>query len=318
VIRQSWSRAQKGLAFSAETTRRRLTSWSGPLLFGWFVLLDILAIVKWLLIDAFGGNVQTYHAAAKVWLAGGDPWGAEYLTTFGGQRLIAPPPSLAPYVLTAWLPVGSATWVWVGAGAVAAILVIRRLRLPLWWVLFPPLVFDVFWGSADPILLLFLVVGPRWVAGAVKATFIPAMIAERAWRDLSVVFALLALSLVVLPWRAFLSHLPELVAAAQVQSEGGTSAATYLPLAIATVVALIVIGWRRGWYMAVPVLWPANQVGYAVVSLPVLGSMPLMAAAVAIPLPYLGAVAIIATAFVSPRSRSGQPSSGPEGQRGDR
>ena len=253
------------------------------MLLGWFVLIDVVSIAIWMTHDSFGGNVQTYHAAAQTWLNGEDPWASAYATTFGPQVLIAPPPSLAPYLLTAWLPVGAATWVWVGAGAVAAVLAVRALHLPIWWILFPPLLFDVFWGSIDPILLAFLVIGPRWLAGVFKVTFIPAILAERAWRDLVIVGVLLALSLVVLPWGTFLRHLPDMVEPTVVQTNGGTSAASNLPLAFATAVALIVLGWRRGWYLFVPALWPLNAAGYAVVSLPVLGAMPLVAAAIAIP-----------------------------------
>ena len=284
-----------------ERFRRAFTRLANPILVGWFVLLDVVAVVKWLQIDAFGGNVQTYHAAAQVWLAGGDPWASPYLTSFGPQALVAPPPSLAPYLLTTWLPVGAATWVWVGAGAIAAVFAVRALRLPWWWILFPPLLFDVFWGSIDPILLLFLVSGPRWMAGALKVTFIPAMIAERAWRDLLIAGVLLVLSLAVMPWGTFLSHLRDLVGPTIVQTNGGSSAASLAPLAVVTAGALIVLGWRRGWYLFVPALWPLNATGYSVVSMPVLGAMPFVAAAISIPVPYLAPVVIIATALVTLR-----------------
>jgi hypothetical protein len=286
-----------------ERLRRAFTRLANPMLFGWFVLIDVVSIVRWLQIDAFGGNVQTYHAAAQVWLAGGDPWASPYTTTFGPQALVAPPPSLAPYLLTAWLPVGAATWVWVGVGAIAAVFVVRALRLPWWWILFPPLLFDVFWGSIDPILLLFLVSGPRWVAGAFKVTFIPAMIAEQAWRDLLIAGVLLVLSLAVMPWGAFLTHLADLAQQASAQTGGGSSAASFLPLAVVTAIALAVLGWRRGWYLFVPALWPLNATGYSVVSMPVLGAIPFVAAAVSIPVPYLAPVVIIATAIVTFRRR---------------
>jgi len=277
------------------------------MLIGWFVLVDIVEIVKWLQIDAFGGNVQIYDAAAQVWIAGGDPWASPYMTTFGPQALVAPPPSLAPYLLTAGLPIGVATWVWVAAGATAAVLVVRALRLQWWWILFPPLVFDVFWGSIDPILLLLLVAGPRWAAGTLKVTFLPAMIAERAWRDLLIAGLLIAASFAVMPWGTFLSHLRDLVEPTIVQTNGGTSAASFLPLALVTAGALAVLGWRRGWYLFVPALWPLNATGYSVVSMPVLGAMPVVAAAISIPVSYVGPVAIIALAVWTFRRGQGDP-----------
>jgi hypothetical protein len=290
-----------------ERLRRGISRLADPILLGWFVLIDVVTIGRWFLNDSFGGNVQTYGAAARVWLAGGDPWASTFPTTFGPQALIAPPPSLVPYALTASLPIGSASWVWVAAGLVAAILVVRALRLPPWWLMFPPLISDVFWGSTDPILLLCLVAGPRWLAGAVKATFIPAMIAERAWRDLVIAGALLVLSLAVLPWRTYISHAADLVAPAIAQSNGGISAASFLPLAVATAATLALLGWRRGWYLSVPGLWPLNVTGYSVVSMPVLGAMPIVAAAIAIPVSYLGPVVIIGASLAARRTHHGGP-----------
>src|SRR5438045_226871 len=77
--------------------RRALRRLATPLLLGWFVLIDVTSIAIWMIHDSFGGNVQTYHAAAQTWLNGDDPWATPYATTFGPQVLIAPPPSLAPY-----------------------------------------------------------------------------------------------------------------------------------------------------------------------------------------------------------------------------
>ena len=276
--------------------RGSLQRWRNPLLLGWFAIIDVVWGTLWLRVDGFAGNVSTYQEAARVWLAGGDPWGQVYPAPFGDQVLIAPPPSLAPFLLTAWLPDTVASWLWVGVGSAAAILAVLVLRLPLWWALFPPLVASVFWGSADTVFLLLLVAGPRWLAGALKVTFLPALVAERAWRDLAIAGALLVASLAIMPWGAFLSHLSELGAAAFAQSHGGTSATSFWPLAVVTVAALASLGWRRGWYLAVPALWPANQVGYAMVSLPVLGPLPFIAAGIAAPIAYVGPLAIIATA----------------------
>ena len=46
--------------------RRALDRLSTPMLLGWFVLIDVVSIAIWMAHDSFGGNVQTYHAAASM------------------------------------------------------------------------------------------------------------------------------------------------------------------------------------------------------------------------------------------------------------
>jgi len=98
------------------------------------------------------------------------------------------------------------------------------------------------------------------------------------------------------PWKAALAGAGLLASTALI-----APAAAFLPLAVVTAGALVVLGWRRGGYLFVPALWPLNATGYSVVSMPVLGAMPFVAAAISIPVPYLAPVVIIATALVTLR-----------------
>jgi uncharacterized protein (TIGR03382 family) len=100
-----------------------------------------------------------------------------------------------------------------------------------------------------------------------------------------------------MPWMAFIGHYPDVARAAAAQAPyGGLSAASTPILVPAVVLALVALGWRRGWYLAVPALWPAAVGNYGLVALPVLASMPLVAAAVSVPLPWVGPSAIVAQA----------------------
>lgn len=258
-----------------------------------FVAIDAVNLANWLAIDAFGGNVQIYQPAAALWLTGGDPWAQPYAVTFADpQWLIAPPLALAPYLLTVWLPVSAATWVWITASALAAGAVVRHLHLPSWWLLCPLLI--PFWGSADVIFLAILLRGPGWLGAAGRITFAPALIAERRWLHAAVALGLSGASVILTP---FLSHIAEFPGRAVAQSGGGMSAWGAPLMMAATLVALILLGWRRGWYLAVPGLWPGSQAGYAMVAMPVLATMPLVAVGVSSHIPLAGPVAIIATAL---------------------
>ena len=75
-------------------------------------------------------------------------------------------------------------WVLFGAAAVAAI---RLLKLPLWWILFPPLSEAVIVINADALVLLALVVGGA-VAGtsvALKSYAAVPLLLQRNWRGLA-------------------------------------------------------------------------------------------------------------------------------------
>lgn len=269
--------------------------WARPVLFGWFVVIDVLLVFDaWVHRAGIGGNVQTYNAAARAWLAGGDPWGQAYATSFGAQWLVAPPPALAPFLLTAGAPDPVAIAAWVGAAALAGVLVVRRLHLPWLWLAFPPLFGSAFWGSADNVVLALMVCGAPWLAAFVRVTFAPALVAERAWGQLALFVAASGVSVLLMPWDAFARDLPAIAAHARDQAPfGGTSAFAFPILVPVVALALVRLGWRRGWYLAVPALWPAAQGNYGLVATPVLASMPTVAAAMSVPMPAVGAIGIV-------------------------
>ena len=104
-----------------------------------------------IIADAFGWDALIYHAAARALLAGGDPWAPlGTASTFAG-----PPSSLLPYLATSWLPDASLVGLWTGLAAISAVFVLRRLHLPAWWLMFPPVSVAILAGSsALPVMAL--------------------------------------------------------------------------------------------------------------------------------------------------------------------
>ena len=221
-----------------------------------FLVIDVAIVVYghyWLGFDA-----TLYSLSAQALLAGADPWAVSY----SGIALAAPPSSILPYVLTAWLPAPIAGYVWVAGGLAAAVWAVRRLDRSLTWLLFPPL-FDAIWnGSLDAFLPAALIAAPA-VAPFLKPYAVAGVIAERRWRSLVVAAVLIAPTLVLVP--QWLAHDPAGTIAAQ---GARLSAWGNLPLLVFTVPALVSLGWRRGWYYAVPALWPGAQLHYAAMTLP--------------------------------------------------
>ena len=150
----------------------------------WFAIETFLALVqasmdtRYIFFDA-----RLYDAATRAWLSGGDPWQVEV----AGNYFAAPPPTLLPLVPFALLPPELGYLAIALVVAVGAIASVWILRLPWWWLLFPPLVQSVISGNVQSLLVPLILVGagpdrgaaqglrgrPRWyprpLAGADRA-----------------------------------------------------------------------------------------------------------------------------------------------------
>src|SRR5207237_9167319 len=126
---------------------------------------------------------------------------------FGGR----PPGRLASFP-AAILPETVAWAAYIVLFVVVAVLVLRRLRLPAWWLLFPPLWESVELVNQDLLAVWLLLVPGAWSGIAVVCksyAAIPLAIQGR-WRALSVG---LAVSLITLPlWLTFLQRWDEIQA----------------------------------------------------------------------------------------------------------
>ena len=123
-----------------------------PIGFGLMSLAVIWKFVvtpEWIGIDA-----SLYTAASAAWLNGTDPWSVALV----GVYYAAPPPTLLAFVPFVWMPPLVVSLVWVIGSFILAVLAIRSLRLPLWWVAFPPIVDGALTGNPDVAVLALLVV----------------------------------------------------------------------------------------------------------------------------------------------------------------
>jgi hypothetical protein len=246
-----------------------------------------------------GIDARIYYRGVTAWLDGGNPWDAAVVV--GGQPfnyagtpvttvLMAPAALLSEEAFTvAWLVL---TWA-------AALWTVRRLGLPPWWLLFPPITEALF--SANPqLVVLALLLGERSLLSAVATAlkvyaFIP-LAGEGRWREIGVAVAINAATIAIAPdlWRRYLEQFGEISARIASQSLHGLSAFYFPALLAVTLAALAILALRdrraAGW-LAVPAVWPASQFHYSTMALPVMS--PLMAVLLAYPMLRLPPVVIV-------------------------
>ena len=231
----------------------------------------------------FGWDAVVYAHAARALLDGGDPW----QSGVPGITYAAPPPSLLPFVPFARLPDPFVQAFWVTLAILSAIYVFRRLRMPLWWFLFPPLLLAIAAGSSALPLVALMVRGGATsdAAAAVGRIYsaVPLVLLGR-FRALLLAGAALILTAPFLAWGQYIHDLPTIAALMPAQSGGGNSALAVPVLIPVAIAGLMLIGRRRAAWLAVPALWPNAQEYYAVIALPIAMEVPIATIAMATPL----------------------------------
>lgn len=267
----------------------------------WRLLVPIVfaAVSAEFLIEAIieprsiGSHASIYTAAARAWLSGGDPWSVgPPAAVFAG-----PPPMLLPFVPFVGLPLDVTRLVWVAGSAILAVMVIRRLHLPGWWIAFPPIAQVIHLGHPEVLLLALIVLGGPFggLAPLVKPYFGPALLAERRWTAIALGIGVFVVTFPFLPWAAFVQRLPEITATLARQSIGDSTFGQPIWMLVAVVV-LASLGVRRGLWLAMPVLWPSAQPFYKVACVPAI--CPLLAVFWAIPIPGFSLAGLIVLAIV--------------------
>ena len=279
-------------------------------------LLGQIALAAWFLFQSYeriayyrhsgvplGQDIRIYYRAVQIWLAGGDPWAASVSVTPHAVFSYAGSPAttvlLAPSAL---LSEGQFTALWLALSALSAVAIVRWLRLPVWWLLFPPTVEALYSGNPQLVVLMLLLAGAGRagvvadsVAVALKVYAVVPLLAER--RPRRVVFALgLTLATVVVAPALWIDYLTRFAAisARLAQESGGGFSAFYNPVLLVPAAIAIVLLWRRdrkaaGW-LAVPALWPSSEFHYATLAQPVM--TPILAVLLAVPDKGLAPVAI--------------------------
>jgi hypothetical protein len=245
-------------------------------------------------LDTVAIDGRLYYRAAATWLAGGDPWTAFTTTNTwppGSTKVhflfTGPPPTVLAFVPFTWIPEDFFVVGWFALTVGAAFYTLRRLRLPFWWVLFPPMMQGILVANPQVVCLALLLAGSDWLralAAPMKAYAAIPMVALGQWRALAILAIAVAVSGVICwpLWSLYAAHFSETSAWLVNATEGGWSASREPPLWIvaAVLLAILALANRRdaGW-LAVPTLWPAAQFFYATFLLPL--RSPWLAAVVA-------------------------------------
>jgi hypothetical protein len=237
-----------------------------------FAISTGFQITKYVVVpDGIAFDARVYWLAAKAWVEGGDPWSV----SLNGIPFAAPPPTLLAFVPFVSFPEWLVSAIWVVGSFGLALLAIRSLRLPLWWVCFWPIVDAAMNGNPDVAVLTTLVIARHRfavVAPMLKIYALLPLVAERQWRAIAG-FALVSMATVVfLPWAHWIAALPSISAAFE-RFADTTSVAGNPALVVVAVVALLALGIRRAGWLAVPVLWPWTQPHYMALSVPALSPM---------------------------------------------
>lgn len=260
----------------------------------WFIVIDLLWIAK---PDVLGIDARHYQRAASAWLAGGDPWAV----TESGIPFAAGPHTLLFYAPTSLLPLPVSTAFWMVLGVGAAVWMVRRLRLPIWWIAFPPVAHALWNGNPQSIVLALLVAGgtlPAVVAVGLKLyAAIPLVFRPR---QLIWVAIALAITLPLLPWQLYVndgfgvtSHL----------SSAWNGSAWRIPILIPpTLLGLWILRHQGAEWFAVPAVWPATQFYYVSMAMPAVVAQPFAAAALALPVPLMTPVLVMVLAALELRS----------------
>lgn len=280
--------------------RRR---WVGFLFPAAFVLFWLLNLAVGFETQTVGLDARIYYRGSAAWLAGDNPWAVGAAIGDRPFSYAGLPPTailLAPFTL---LPEDVFVWLAISVSVVAAVVIVRGLRLPFAWIAYPPLLYGVI--AANPhVVLMALVVAGGTIGGVlatmIKVVAIPPLAGERRWLSLAVAATILGITVLVAPdaWAAFLAQAGRVADEINAQSGGGVSAWGNPPLMAATLAALAVLAvldWRAAGWLAVPALFPTTQYYYAMFALPV---DPVVAAASALPWPGVPALVTIGYAAV--------------------
>jgi hypothetical protein len=235
-------------------------------------------------------DARLYFRATEAWVSGGNPWSVGMFgVTFG-----APPPALL--LNLPFLPFGESFAVlsWIVLNTIAVVFLLRKFRLPWWWIGFYPISEGWLAGSADITLAALVFVGGSALAALAKPYSVPTIAADGRWRGLAVAAALALITVPILPWAAFIASLGT-VSATFDRFGVDVSAAGVPWLAAVAALALVSLGWVRGLPLTLPALL-ALQPHYLVFALRDIAKSRILTAGATIPGLHAAALSVIAFA----------------------
>lgn len=274
------------------------------LLPAWFAVFAMVHVLDIIPEARLGFDARIYQGAASALLAGQDPWALPLVTGDTEYHFAGLPPTVLLFIPTAFLAADIAAFLVIGVSLIAGAYTIRKLGLPWYWLIFPPLVQGVLLGNPGILVLALLVTGHPLAEGAAAAVkvyaLLPMVTRLRLWG--TVVFGLAAVaSMVVAPglWVRYADRSLDIAGRLVTEASGGVGAWVHPALLFLTIAALLVIlrlDYRAAGWLAVPSMWPGAQFHYPVMAMPVM-TIP-MAFVLAPPIFGLPAVAVILYAWV--------------------
>ena len=260
----------------------------------WFIAIDLIWLAK---PEVLAIDARHYQRAASAWLAGGDPWA---VIEGAGGNYAAGPHTLLFYAPTSLLPLAVSVAIWMTLGLVASLWLVRQLKLPIWWVLFPPLVHAIWNGNPQTIALALLVLGTPWGAvAAVGLKLYTALALVTRPRTLILVCVALAVALLILPWQLYLAD--GLGIGDHIGTAWNGSAWRFPILLPPTFLGLWILRRQGAEWFAVPAVWPATQFYYVGMALPAIVDRPILAAALALPVPLMAPIVVMVLAALELR-----------------
>jgi hypothetical protein len=190
----------------------------------------------------------------------------------------------------------------VGVLVVAAtILTIRMLRLPWWWLLFPPVVQGVLSGNVQMLLIPLILGGGGWLAALLKVYALLPLALLGKWRQLGLAILIIVVTIPLLPWGTYLTNLTVINDRLDAQTGYGMTFQQSALLLVPALVAFAAIGREKSAWLAVPALWPSQQWYYSSLALPVRSAI--VGAVIAVPVAGSGALALFVYALVTVLAR---------------
>jgi hypothetical protein len=292
----------------------------------WFLGWDALRLYQVGLVQRgldfswFGRDFRIYRNAAVELASGRDPFGAFARWNGVDWHFAAPPVAAQAFVPFVLVP----EWLGLAVFAVLSVtvlyLALRRLRLPLWWMFFPPAVEGFMAMNPQVLVVGLLITGSAWtsvLAAWLKVYAVIPMVARRQFKAVGVLAASVFVSVAVSPraWDEYISRYGEISGRLLSESGGGLSATIFLDpkvlplgpgLAIVGIVAALVLlvalrDVRSAGWLVVPLLWPAAEYHYATFALPIARRISTWILAVPLVPTYLVGLVVLAYEVVSDR-----------------
>jgi hypothetical protein len=231
-------------------------------------------------------DAHLYLDAARTWMAGGDPWSV----SLAGNYFAAPPPSLLPLVPLAMLPPDLGVAILASLIIGAAIATVYLLRLPWWWILFPPLIQCILSANVHGLLIPLILLRGGAIASLLKVyAAVPLVIMGRWWAVLATA-ALLLVTAPILPWGTYIAELATISERLADQTKHHIPVVLLILASPVALFAAVIVGRERAAWLLPLALWPSQQYYYGSLAMPTRSN--LAAAIVALPVTGSGLIAI--------------------------